>query len=1048
MQARVVAIEPDAPEAQAAHQFALIADAAPVPIWVSDPDGRRTFVNQAYLDLIGLGYAEALAFDWQQRLHPEDRERVRAESLTGAAAVRTFSVEARFGRGDGEWRWLRSVSTPRFDAAGVLNGFIGVAHDITDAKTAEAAVRAREQQLSALIDQTSAGLAQVDLQGRFTLVNDRFCAITGRSRDALMALTMQAITHPDDLPGNLPMFDDAVRGGAAYAIEKRYLLPSGGVVWVSNSVSVIRRPDGSAYGVLAVTQDITARREAEAAVRDNERRLQFLDALGKAITGAADADQALALTTRMVGEELRAVGCAHADVDADENRFRVNADWRRSPFAGRDRIEALGGQARDRLRVGEPWAVEHGEDGSGATLCMPLMRSGRLAGLLAVQAAGARAWTDAELLLLRDAAERSWAHVERVRAEAALRDKERQLRLAVEGARIGTWDYDLRTRKGAWSPRAAEIMGVPHDRLLTQREQADMVHPADRDRIREGTARLALAGSDFNTEYRIIRPDGAVRWIASHGQLMRDEEGIPVRAVGTLRDVTARREAQEALTRLNHTLEAQVAERTAERDRMWRLSRDLLLVVDARRRIRAVNPAIAALGWTEADVVGRNLSGFIHPDDRRAARVAMRAAATAPIGEFAARLRASDGSWRLFAWSAAPGEGEAYVIGRDVTAETTRREELALAQDALRQAQKVESLGQLTGGVAHDFNNLLTPIIGNLDMLIRRAAGDERQDRLLRGALEAADRARVLVQRLLAFARRQPLQPGAVDLAALVADMGTLIASTVGPQVKVVTEVSPDLSPALADANQLELAILNLAVNARDAMPDGGRLLLTAAPATADAVARAGLNGRFVTVAVADTGTGMDAGTAARAVEPFFSTKGVGKGTGLGLSMVHGLASQLGGAMALVTAPGEGTRVELLLPVATPAVATEPSAKPAVAPQVGRVLLVDDDAPVREATAAMLASLGFSVTAAASGEEALEKLDGADFLLTDHLMPGIRGADLARAARARRPGLKVLVVSGFAALDEIPADLPRLAKPFRIDELAASLGALTGVDGA
>jgi nitrogen-specific signal transduction histidine kinase/CheY-like chemotaxis protein len=380
------------------------------------------------------------------------------------------------------------------------------------------------------------------------------------------------------------------------------------------------------------------------------------------------------------------------------------------------------------------------------------------------------------------------------------------------------------------------------------------------------------------------------------------------------------------------------------------------------------------------------------------------------------------------------------VIGRDVTAEALRREELAEAQEQLRQAQKMESLGQLTGGVAHDFNNLLTPILGGLDLLSRDPDLPERRKRLVRGALESAERARVLVQRLLAFARRQPLQPQPVDIAALIETMRELIASTVGPQIEVRAEVAPDLPPALADRNQLELALLNLAVNARDAMADGGRLVLGASCADDPADLQAG---RYVQLWVADTGVGMDAQTAARAVEPFFSTKGVGKGTGLGLSMVHGLASQLGGAMRIHTRPGEGTRIELVLPVSDQSVG-EPAKAPVVGgPHSGRVLLVDDEPDVRAATAEMLAGLGYDVATAASGTEALTALGGKpDLLVTDHLMPGMTGADLARAARARRPDLKILLISGYAGIDQVPPDLPRLAKPFRLAELARSLAAL------
>ena len=1054
-------VQPWAPDGDGAGDFALVADAAPVPIWTTKPDGTRGFVNRAYCEQVGLPYADALRLDWRTLIHPDDVAGVAAATAAGAAGGRTFGFDARIRAADGRWRWTRTITRPRLAADGSPLGYVGVAHDISEAKEAERTVRAREEQLSALIDQTSAGLAQVDLTGRFTMVNDRFCQLTGRSRDDLSRLTLAAITHPDDRPANAARQAALVRDGTPYTVEKRLLCPDGGNVWVSSSAALIRRPDGTPVSMLAVMLDITARRDAEAAVRENEARLGFLDALGKATATATDADAVLAITTRLLGERLGVSGCIYADIEADGDTFHIRGDWYApgaASIVGTYSLATFGSIAVADLNAGRPLVIDdmapiEGDGaaafraiGIGATIVIPFVKRDRLAALMAVHAAAARGWTSAELSLVREVTERSWAHVERVRSEAALRDNERQLRLAIEGARIGTWHWDPLTRRGGWSPRTAEIMGVPVDRLLTQREQAEMIHPDDRARVMEGSARLATTGNEFATEYRIIRPDGAVRWIASHGRIMRDEAGAPIRAIGTIRDVTARREAQEEAHRLNQTLEAKVAERTAERDRMWRLSRDLLLVVDLRRRVRAVNPAVEGLGYTTEAVLGRSMAGFIHPDDRAAANRAMRAVATASIGEFPARLRAADGGWRHFIWSAAPGEGEAYVIGRDVTAETRRREELEQAQEALRQAQKVESLGQLTGGVAHDFNNLLTPIIGNLDLLARRlakegAGEDERQARLIRGALESAERARTLVQRLLAFARRQPLQPGPVDLARLVGSLSDLLASTVGPAVRVVVKVASDLPPAMADANQIELALLNLAVNARDAMPDGGVLTIAALSVVDPPDLPAG---RYVALSVADTGVGMDAQTLARAVEPFFSTKGVGRGTGLGLSMVHGLASQLGGAMRLDSLPGVGTRVALLLPIAAGAAAMPLPTEPPTRRHVGRVLLVDDEEAVRDATAAMLDSLGFEVAAAGSGEAALAMLadTAPDYLVTDHLMPGLRGADLAVRARAAQPGLKVLVISGYAGLDEIPPDLPRLAKPFRVDELASRMGAL------
>lgn len=256
-------------------ELRLIADSAPVIVWVSRLDGTRSFVNRAYREFLGLPQEQALAFDWRTVLHPEDETRVRRESIDGEARLETFELEARFRNGRGEWRWLHSTSAPRRDAAGRHIGFIGVAYDITETKAAERASHDREARLSALISQSTAGFAQVDLEGRFTMVNDRFCEIAGWPRAALMQTTMQAITHPDDLQRNVPLFERAIREGTPYTHEKRYLRADGGIVWVNNSVSIVRGPDGAASGVLAVTLDISERRAHEAELRRSEERLRL-----------------------------------------------------------------------------------------------------------------------------------------------------------------------------------------------------------------------------------------------------------------------------------------------------------------------------------------------------------------------------------------------------------------------------------------------------------------------------------------------------------------------------------------------------------------------------------------------------------------------------------------------------------------------------------------------------------------------------------------------------------------------------------------------------
>ena len=379
-----------------------------------------------------------------------------------------------------------------------------------------------------------------------------------------------------------------------------------------------------------------------------------------------------------------------------------------------------------------------------------------------------------------------------------------------------------------------------------------------------------------------------------------------------------------------------------------------------------------------------------------------------------------------------------------------RTAELLETQEALQQVQKMDAMGQLTGGVAHDFNNLLTPIVASLDILQRKLP-DERSTRLIAGALHSAERAKTLVQRLLAFARRQTLEPQAIDPARLIVGMRELLDRSLGPRIEVDLRLPANLPAVLVDPNQLELALLNLSVNARDAMPGGGQLIISATEGdlmARDRTTQALELGRYVGFSVTDTGIGMDAETLKRAVEPFFTTKETGQGTGLGLSMVHGLAAQSGGHFDLRSRPGEGTTAVLWIPVA-PAPAVEPAPPEAALPTAPRgslVLLVDDEELVREATAEGLRELGYEVVEVGTAANAIELVRRGlrpDALVTDHMMPGMLGADLAADLLARLPKLAVLMITGYANLPpERTRGIPVLSKPFRQAEIATVLAGL------
>jgi PAS domain S-box-containing protein len=539
-----------------------------------------------------------------------------------------------------------------------------------------------------------------------------------------------------------------------------------------------------------------------------------------------------------------------------------------------------------------------------------------------------------------------------------------------------------------------------------------------------------------------------VRWLLSRVHIELNERGTAARTSGATVDITARKSAELALQRLNETLEQKVLERTRERDRAWRNSQDLLIVVDAGGLIRDINPAWEThLGWQREDVVGRHFLEFVHPDDLDGAAEAHRTASSRPLDRYEGRVRHKDGSHRWFSWIASPEGDLVYGTGRHITAEREAAAKLAEAGEQLRQAQKIEAIGQLTGGVAHDFNNLLMVISGGLDILSRHPT-PERRDRIMQGMTQAARQGAKLCRQLLAFSRRQALRPEPIDLARQVDAMRDLLERSLRGDVRVVTDFPHDLWPVEVDPGELELVLLNLAVNARDAMPEGGTITIAATnrPGLVDG----DLDGDFVQLDLADTGVGMPPEVIARAFEPFFTTKEIGKGSGLGLSQTHGFARASGGAARITSEPGRGTTVTLLLPRTTRDPVEARSIGDELAPDrgttAGHVLLVEDNDEVAALTLEMVSQLGYETTRVASAAAALGALANGrsvDIVFSDIMMPGeMNGVELAREVRRRRPDLPVLLTSGFpgaAARDAYAERIGVLAKPYRLEQLEAAL---------
>jgi PAS domain S-box-containing protein len=460
-------------------------------------------------------------------------------------------------------------------------------------------------------------------------------------------------------------------------------------------------------------------------------------------------------------------------------------------------------------------------------------------------------------------------------------------------------------------------------------------------------------------------------------------------------------------------------------------------------------------GYGAHEIIGVHFSRFYTQEDLHSGlpRKALEIAAREGRFENEGRRVRKDGTtfWANVVIDAIRGEDGELIgfakITRDITERRAAQRELETAREALFQSQKMDAIGQLTGGVAHDFNNLLMAVLGSLDLVKKRLPEDPKITPLLDNAVKAAKRGAALTQRMLAFARRQQLNPEPVDAVTLVRGMAELLERSLGPSIVIETRFPISLDHVHADANQLEMALLNLAVNARDAMPEGGTIVIAAREQTIGKDHTAGLApGRYICLSVQDHGEGMDAATLTRAAEPFFTTKGVGKGTGLGLSMVHGLAEQSGGRLLLDSQKGKGTTAEMWLPAVRSeqgAAADQPDMAAAIEPpRAGRltIVAVDDDSLVLMNTVAMLEDLGHQVLEAASGKEALEifqQHEHIDLLIVDQAMPRMTGTQLIEKIRETRPKLPIILATGYAELPpDAPENLLRLSKPFSQAELA------------
>ena len=600
---------------------------------------------------------------------------------------------------------------------------------------------------------------------------------------------------------------------------------------------------------------------------------------------------------------------------------------------------------------------------------------------------------------------------------------------------VASWNAGAARFKG-YTP--TEIIGQHFSRFYTQ-EDRDIGLPA---RALETAAREGR----FENEGWRVRKDGSLFWASVVIDPIRDKDGALVGFSKVTRDLTERHKAEEALRRTEEQFRILIQGVTDY----------AIYMLDWEGRVTSWNAGAERIkGYAPAEIIGEHFSRFYTPEDAHEGAPQKALATAVKEGRYekeAVRVR-KDGRrfWAHVVIDPIRG-GNGSIIGfakitRDITEKREAQIALEKAREALLQSQKMDAIGQLTGGVAHDFNNLLMAIIGSIELVRKRVPDDPKIHSLLDNAIQGAQRGATLTKRMLAFARRQELKSEAIEIPVLVRGMTELLQRSLGPTIVIDTRFPLALPPVQADPNQLEMAVLNLAVNARDAMPKGGEIVISAREKVLSHPDGSLKPGRYLCLSLKDTGEGMDEATLARATEPFFTTKGPGKGTGLGLAMVHGLAEQSGGRFYLVSKKGQGTTAELLLPVA------EESAKDNSAPASIEeasaenesliVLAVDDDSLVLMNTVAMLEDLGHTVVEANDAKQALDILRGGkevDLVVTDQAMPHMTGTQLADTIRIERPAMPILLATGYA---ELPpgegSQYTKLSKPFLLDDLKKAL---------
>ena len=1055
------------------------------------PDFRIVYANKAAQaaarpskeTLVGRTAADAFSFVEPGSLR---------QGLLGRSEARSVAVEA---QGEPAWwdvTYVALDSAPTDDALVLVTAVDVTCHEIAKAH-ARAASREKDERLRAVLLQIPAAIFILDApDGRVSFKSHLVDEILGHpdhDLDKAKASLRGWAVHGDGSPYELweyPSRRALFQGETVQAEPMAYRRGDGRLINLEMHAGPVRSETGEVIAAVAVALDVSERHMTEA-------RQAFLFRLHDSLRNLTEPLEILTAAATHLGRHLGAARVGYSEMQPDGESQLVTNGYADGvpPVNGLFPLSLFGAHHVAQLHQGQTVVYEDVQShehaarefglklGTRANISVPLIRQGRYTGSLYVTHTKPHKWTADEIALIEEVSARIWDAAERGRAEARLRESEERLRLVMESTGLGSWEYDALSGKNVRSARHDEIFGYPEPVIDWSHERFSRHIPEpDRNRVEEGLRVTLQTGKDLDVECRMIRVDGSRGWLKIGARAHYGRDGRVARLIGTVADITERKQSEDA-----------VIETAAKFEMLAQALPSMVWTSLPDGRIDWFNARVPEYcGIAAADLKPDGWTP-VHPDDVATSTSLWREALAASkpyVTEY--RIRRHDGVFRWHLTRAVPIHGADGTITRwigtsadiqdqksseealaalNATLEKQVRErtaELLAAEATLRQSQKMEAVGQLTGGLAHDFNNLLTGITGSLELIKVRLSRGKVTDleRYLHLAQGAAKRAAALTHRLLAFSRRQTLDPKPTDVNQLVYGMGELIRRTVGPAVAVTIAGAPRLWPVLVDPNQLESALLNLCINARDAMPDGGSLIVeTGNLELSDAEAR-DLElqaAEYVLMSVSDTGGGMTAAVVERAFDPFFTTKPIGEGTGLGLSMVYGFVRQSGGQARIHSEVGKGTKVSLYLPhYVGGGKVFEPSAgaQKAQRGEGKTVLVVDDESTVRTLINDVLVELGYTVLQAehgAAGLQVLESSDRVDLLVTDVGLPGgMNGRQLADAALVRRPDLKVLFITGYAenaviGQGHLQPGMHILTKPFSLETLGSRISEIIAASG-